>query len=158
MLTRRNIMLGAAWAAIAVPGLAADASAQAFVTAIYAAYVGKNGNGIQFDTDSAARRYFEPSLAALIRKDQQDSARRNEVGALDFDPFVDAQDWDITHFDVAIDDTVPGKAVATVKFTSSGTAKTIMLELVKIKNDWRVNNITWQRDGKTETLRGLFVH
>ena len=106
----------------------------------------------------AASCETKPSLAALIRKDQQDSARRNEVGALDFDPFVDAQDWDITHFDVAIDDTVPGKAVATVKFTSSGTAKTIMLELVKIKNDWRVNNITWQRDGKTETLRGLFVH
>lgn len=33
-----------------------------------------------------------------------------------------------------------------------------MLDLVKIKNDWRVNDITWPRDGKPETLRGIYVH
>ena len=33
-----------------------------------------------------------------------------------------------------------------------------MLDLVKIKNDWRVSDITWLRDGKSETLRGIYVH
>ena len=35
--------------------------------------------------------------------------------------------------------------------------KTIVLELVKLKEGWRIADITWQRDGETETLRGLFV-
>jgi hypothetical protein len=39
------------------------------------------------------RRYCEPELAALIIKDRKDA--RGEVGKLDFDPFIDAQDWEI---------------------------------------------------------------
>ena len=153
-------MLGAAVAAVSLPApaLAADASARAFVTAIYAAYTGKGGNGIQLDTDAVLRRYFEPAIAALIRQDQKNSEQRNEVGTLDFDPFVDAQDWDIVGFDIAIRDNGPDKATATVKFTSSGTPKIVVLELIRIKSDWRISDITWTNDGKTETLRSLFVH
>jgi hypothetical protein len=154
-------MLGAVASAAALPApvLAADAAAQAFVAAIYAAYTGKNGNGIQLDSDDALRRYFEPGIAAAIRKDQKNSEQRNEVGTLDFDPFVDGQDWDIPSVDIAIRDTAPDKAVATVKFTSSGKPTTVVLELLKIRNNWRVRDITWNRDdGKTETLRSLFNH
>ena len=162
MLTRRDTMrgvlrLGALCAAAAGPAFAADTSPRAFVTAIYDHYKGKDGGGVQFDTDRDVQRYFEPSLGALIRKDQKAAARRNEVGALDFDPFVDSQDWDIAAFDVAVSDTGPGKATATVKFTSAGESKTVVLDLVKIKNDWRISNITWVREDKSETLRDLFA-
>ena len=161
MLTRRNIMLGAACAAIATPAPApapaAEASARAFVTAIYDAYKGKNGNGISLDSETNVRRYFEPSLAALIRKDQKDAARRDDVGALDIDPFVDAQDWDIAAFDIAASDAAPGKASATVSFSNRDKPTTVVLDLVKIKNDWKISNITWKRDGETNTLRGLFA-
>jgi hypothetical protein len=51
------------------------------------------------------RRYFEPSLATLMIKDQKPTARRGEVGTLDFDPFVNAQDWRISSFDIAVVDT-----------------------------------------------------
>jgi hypothetical protein len=78
MLSRRTIILGAAWVAIARPALAADPGATAFVTAIYAAYKGKNAKGIGLDTEANIRRYFEPSLAALIIKDQKDAARRHD--------------------------------------------------------------------------------
>ncbi len=158
MLTRRDILLGAAGAAIVVPALAADAAAAAFVTGIYDAYKGKDARGILIDNDRAVRRYFEPSLATLIRKDQKDAARRNEPPTLDGDPFVDAQDWEIAAFDIAVTDTAPGKATATVKFANAGAPKTIVLGLTKIKSDWRIADITWQRDGKPATLRALFVH
>jgi hypothetical protein len=94
----------------------------------------------------------------MMIKDQKDAARRGEVGLLDFDPFVDAQDWVISDFDIAASETAPGKASATVKFTNQGTPVTVKLELVKIKNDWRINDIIWLRDGKPETLRGLYAH
>ncbi len=151
-------MLAAACAAIAAPASAADAAAVAFVTAIYNTYKGKNTKGVSLDTERDLHRYFEPSLAGLIIKDRNNAARRKEVATLDGDPFIDAQDWDIKTFNIEVSDTAPGKATATVKFVNEDEPKTIVLDLVKIKNDWKINDITWQRDGKPESLRSLFAH
>src|SRR5262245_51431002 len=144
---------------VAAPAVAADASATAFVTRIYDAYKGENSKGILIDTEAAIRRYFEPSLAALISKDHKDAARRHEVPALDGDPFIDAQDWEISAVDIAGRDASPDKPVATVSFKNIDHVTTVVLDLIKIKSDWRIANITWQREGgKKETLRGLYRH
>jgi Protein of unknown function (DUF3828) len=135
---------------------AADAAALAFVTDIYAAYKGKDAKGHPLDDERAIRRYFEPSLAALMVKDQKIAAKRGEVGLLDFDPFVDAQDWEIATFDIAVDDGAPGKAAATVKFSNFDKPVTVRLDLVKLKNEWRIADITWLRDGKADTLRQIY--
>ena len=159
MLTRRFIIMSAACAAMMLAALpaSADASAVSFVTAIYNAYKGKNAKGVSIDGAGALRRYFEPSLAGLIDKDEREAARRHEVPALDGDPFVDAQDWQISNFDIAVADTAAGKATATVKFSNAGDATTVVLDLVTVGNDWRISNITWMHDGKPETLRGLYA-
>ena len=106
---------------------------------IYDAYKGKDAKGHLLDDERAIRRYFEPSLAALMVKDQKIAAKRGEVGLLDFDPFIDAQDWEISAFDIAVYYTAPGKTTATVKFTNFDKAATVRLDLVKIKNDWRID-------------------
>jgi len=97
-------------------------------------------------------------LAALIIKDRKNAARHGEVGQLDGDPFVDAQDWNIDKFDIEVTDTGPGKAKATVKFINLDQPATIVLDLVKIKNEWHISDITSLRDGKPESLRALFTH
>ena len=158
MPTRRTIILGAACMAFAKPAFAADPSASAFVTAIYNAYKGKDAKGVPLDNERIIRRYFEPTLAAAMAKDQKAAARRNEVGLLDFDPFLEAQDWDVGAFDIAVSDAAAGTAKATVKFVNQGEAMTVVLDLVQVKNDWRVYDITWLHDGKTENLRKTFVH
>jgi hypothetical protein len=158
VLTRRDIVLLTAWAALAARANAADASARAFVAAIYDAYVGKNGNGIALDSEQKIHHYFEPSLAALILQDQKDAARRKEVGTLDFDAFVDAQDWDIAAFNVVMNDKGPDKASATVQFNNFRKAQTIVLDLVKIKNEWKITDITWTPHENPNTLRALYVH
>ena len=126
------------------------------MAAIYDTYVSKTGNGIALDNDRTVRRYFEPSLAASILKDQKDAARRNEVGALDFDPFVDAQDWEIAAFAIAVNDSGPDKASATVKFNNFDKPSTVLLDLVKIKNEWRISDITWTPHDKPNNLRALY--
>ena len=73
-------------------------------------------------------------------------------------PFLDAQDWDVTAFDIVVSDEAAGKAQATVKFINQGQATTVMLDLVQVKNAWRIYDITWSRGGQTETLRKIFVH
>jgi hypothetical protein len=158
-LSRRAIVVGmTASAAIATAAAAADASPRAFVAAIYDAYVGKNGNGVALDSNQMVQRYFEPSLAVLIVKDQNDAAQRKEVAALDFDPFVDAQDWDIAAYDLAMNDKGADKASATVTFNNFGKAKTVVLDLVKIKNDWKISDIAWTPHENPNTLRTLYAH
>jgi hypothetical protein len=32
----------------------------------------------------------------------------------------------------------------------------VRLDLIKIKNDWRIADITWLRDGKQDNLRKIY--
>jgi hypothetical protein len=141
---------------LAGPAVAADATALAFVTSIYDAYKGKDSKSIPLDNARVVRRYFEPSLAALMIKDHKSAAHRGEIGQLDGDPFIDAQDWNIDEVEIDVTDTAPGKAKAAVKFVNLGKPATVVLDLVKIGKDWRIGDIIWVRDGKPETLRALF--
>jgi hypothetical protein len=158
VLSRRAIIVGvAALAPTGTVATAADVSARGFVAAIYDAYVGKNGNGVMLDSNQKVQRYFEPSLAALITKDQNDAEQRKEVGTLDFDPFVDAQDWDIAAYNVSLGDKGADKASATVTFNNFGKAKTVVLDLVKVRNEWKISDIAWTPHQNPNTLRALYA-
>src|SRR5919198_4434132 len=135
-LSRRCFLTGAAAALLPAVAFADDASAKAFLDAIYKAYIGKNTKGVSLEGDAAVRRYFEPTLAAMIIKDGKDAARRKEVPTLDGDPFVDAQDWEISAVTIDVADAGPGKATGTVTFVND-TPKKIVLDLVKLKDGWR---------------------
>ena len=159
MLNRRQtIALAIAASAVTVTEAnAADPAARTFLASIYNAYKGKNGNGIPLDGEAVIKRYFEPGLAALIIKDQKDAESRGDVPMLDGDPFIDAQDWDIASFDIAVQDTGPNKARGTVKFQNTDKAMTVVLDLVKLREGWRISDITWAHDNESSTLRGLFA-
>jgi hypothetical protein len=161
--TRRKVLLaivGAAFVSTAHAQPASnpdDASARVFINSIYDTFTKAGSDGVSIDNAIKLRRYFEPRLAAAMDKDQK--AAHGEIGALDFDPFIDAQDWDFKKYDVALKDTAPDKITATVTFNSLNEVTTIVLDLVKIKNDWRIYDITWKRDpksGSAATLRELF--
>jgi hypothetical protein len=159
MQTRRDVVFSIALGTLGASAraVAADAAARNFVTAIYSAYKGKNGNGISLDSEANIRRYFEPSLAASMIKDRKQAARHGDAPTLDYDPFVDGQDWEITGLDIAMSEEAPGKASATVTFRNFDKPTKVVLDLVKLKSDWRVADIAWQHDGKPETLRPLFL-
>ena len=156
MIARRNLLM-ALWIGLALASvgvMAAEPSATSFVEAIYAPYKVKDGKGIPLDTDAAVKRYFEPRLAALIIKDRNKAARRGEVSTLDMDPFIDAQDRDISAVDVAVRDTGADKASATVSFKNLDKPTTVVLDLVKLSDGWRIADIDW---GRKPTLRALFI-
>ena len=134
-----SVLASLATAITISPAIAADATARAFVTAIYNAYKGKGGHGVSLDSEGVIRRYFEPGLAELII------------------PFVDAGDWNIPGFDIAVQDVAPNKARATVKFENFEQPKTVVLDLVKLKVGWRIADIVWQGDSETENLRALLA-
>jgi Protein of unknown function (DUF3828) len=70
------------------------------------------------------------------------------------DPFIDAQDWDISALDVAVRDAGDDKANATVSFKNLDKPTTVVLDLVKLRAGWRIADINW---GRKPTLRGLFA-
>ena len=166
MLARRTFLFTAACSiaacpttsrfACAGPTAVDDASALAFVSAIYNSYTTGTKDGVWIDRGRKLRRYFEPVLAEAMNEDRENAAKHHDVDKLDSDPLIDAQDFDIKHFDVAIKDAAPGKATATVTFDNFGKQQTIVLDLIAIKSDWRIYDITWQRDAEPKTLRGVF--
>jgi len=154
MIARRIALLATCIGAVLITAAAraADLAAQSFVQAIYDQYKGKDSKGVELSSDAAVRRYFAPALAALILKDRRQA--RGEVGKLGSDPFIDAQDWEIDSVNVALRDVAADKAIATVSFKNLGKPQTVVLDLVKLKQDWRIANITWDRKA---TLRGLLT-
>jgi hypothetical protein len=137
-----------------------DASALAFISAIYNSYTTGSKDGVRIDSGRKLRRYFEPALAAAMDKDQEYAAKHREVGKLEWDPFIAAQDYEIQHVDIAIKDNAPGRVIATVTFTNFGKPVTIALDLTAIKNDWRIYDITWPLEddepAAPATLRAVF--
>ena len=155
MITRRAVCAAIlAFTGLVPVAVHADPAAKAFLDKIYAAYKGKKSKGILLDSDASLRRYFEPTLADLMIKDRKDAAKRGDVPNLDGDPFVNAQDWEIGPVDIAISDTAPDKATATVSFKNLDMPQNLVYALVKLKTGWRIADIDWGEDG---TLRGLYV-
>ncbi len=122
---------------------AADPAAKAFVEAIYAQYRTTASPGVDIAGDEAVKRYFEPGLAALLIKDAEDADKKGDVPKLDGDPFIDAQDWQITDVKMALADTAKDRIMATVNFNNFKQPKSIKLDLVKIGRVWRIYDIVW---------------
>jgi len=142
-------------AAIAVMTAAAaaeTASPQAFVDGIYRHYLGKDSKGLALSSDAVIRRYFAPPLADAIVKDFAVAHKRGEVPDLNGDPFIDAQDWEISNLKTAVKPTGANTAVATVTFVMFKKPRTITLALVNTPAGWRITDIRWP----SGSLRALY--
>ena len=126
---------------LAATSVEAAQSARDFVNAIYRTYVGKNATGISIDSPKA-RTLITPGLMKLIDADAKAAAKRREVPRLDGDPFIDAQDFEIKSFKIDIKELGSAKATATISFKNAASAedKPVVLDLVKIGNNWLIDD------------------
>jgi hypothetical protein len=74
------------------------------------------------------------------------------VPRLGADPFIDAQDFEISAVAITVRQQGPDKAVGTVKFRNIVQNITLTLELVKLKDGWRIDDIRTSNG----SLRALF--
>jgi hypothetical protein len=145
------LTLLAAIAAITA-AVAETGSPQAFVDGIYKHYLGKDSKGLPLSSATVIRRYFAPPLADAIVKDFAAAHKRGEVPDLNGDPFVDAQDWEISNLKTAVKPAGANAAVATVTFVMFKKPRTVTLDLVNTRAGWRVAEIRWARG----SLRALY--
>jgi hypothetical protein len=158
-ISRRAVALGlAAVMAAPAPLLARatepPATAKRFVEGIYAKYVGaatQGSPGVVLENPSSIKRYFTPGLASLILDDEAAAHQRGEPPTLDGDAFVGHQDWNIADMSIDVKE-IGAKAKATVNFVNFGKSETVVVELLKVGEDWRIADIAWD----SGTLRGLF--
>ena len=137
----------------AIAVFAAEAgSPQAFLDTIYRNYQGKDSKGFALDKPAMIRRIFVPELANAMIADQAAAQKRGDVPELDGDPFVDAQDWEITGLGFKVTMNGAARATATVTFRNFGEAHTVTHELVKTASGWRIADIRM----KERTLKGLY--
>ncbi len=157
--SRRAVLaIGAAFAGCAVtPALAAPSGAEAFVARIYSHYRGttETAPGVKIDTPAELRRYFEPSLADIIIADEAAADSRHDVPTLDGDPFIDAQDWEITDISWTVTPHGALHADADVHFKNFKEPHHVTLQLVQLKIGWRIHDIVYYGDDQG-TLRGLY--
>jgi Protein of unknown function (DUF3828) len=156
--SRRAMVFGlAVLLAAPVPAfaVAAETSPKAFLETIYQKYVGdsaKEAQGVPLENNAVIRRYFSAGLARLMLEDRANAKKKDDVPALDSDPFVGHQDWEITNLVIEVKENGPSKATGTVTFTNIGKPEKVVLELLNAGDGWRISDIQWS-DG---TLRALY--
>ena len=134
--------------------MAVDPSAQAMVSGIYKTYMGKAAKGIPINSPRV-KALLTPGLHQLIAAELKRAAAQGDVPELNGDPFVDAQDFDFTSYDVTMVDLGPDHARALVTLIAANGVRRspITLDLLKLQNGWRIDDI----QGPSGSVRGYLT-
>jgi hypothetical protein len=140
-----------AWSVVvALPGLASaqQPTPQAFLQAIYEPYLQRDYKGQPY---WEAARFFAPDLARAMDRDMRLAKQRRQPPTLDGDPFVDAQEWQLS--DLVVRASGSGdSATGVVTFANFGKPKRVAIDLVKTAPGWRIADIA----GSSGSLRMLY--
>ena len=135
--TRRAVarMVLAAAGIVLLPRLAEADDALAFAQSLYAL---PNLWGDVTADDAAIAKYLAPDLAALIKANYDNP---DPDAALDYDPLVQAQDFEDVKTKFTVKSETPAAATIEVAIDNLDASTTVMLDLVKIGDGWKLANV-----------------
>lgn len=123
-----------ALALIVTPSLAQDFSdPKAMIEALYAGY------GPAYDYPPDQSPLFSERLNGLYEADASEA--NGEVGRIDFDPFINGQDYQLSNLEIGEPYLAGGKAVVRVSFENMGTPNELGLLLVKESGGWKIDDV-----------------
>lgn len=123
-----------AFALLATPAIAQDLSdPKSVVEALYANY-----GPAQIYPDPITHLRSE-RLNALYEADAKEAD--GEIGRIDFDPFINAQDYELSKLEIGDPYLAGGKAVVRVRFENMGTANEVGILLVNEGGDWKIDDV-----------------
>jgi hypothetical protein len=137
---RRFLLVLAVSFAGLVPALAAAPATydtpKALMEAVYAPYLKTD-----FDWGSIDEAQFRSkALNALFEKDQKEA--NGEVGRIDFDPYVDGQDYELTSLTIGAPTITGDKATIEVKFKNMDMEEDMVFALVKEGGGWKIDDVS----------------
>lgn len=109
----------------------------AFVAGIYETYT-DDGGGDPVQPGRAG--IYSKRLQALFDKDAAGTPD-GEAGRLDFDPFVDGQDWEVGGLKLKDVYQSGGEARVRADFANFGQPRSILISLVREDGEWRIDDI-----------------
>jgi hypothetical protein len=100
------------------------------ITAIYKTY----------ETDQAELPHiFSKRLQALIDKDEKEA--QGGVGRIDWDVFIDGQDWKLTELKITPVSQTPSQAQVRATFKNFDRPSDMLFDLVLEDEHWRIDDI-----------------
>ena len=107
-----------------------DSDAVTLITAIYKTY----------ETDQAELPHvFSKRLQALIDKDEKEA--QGGVGRIDWDVFIDGQDWKLTELKITPASQTPSQAQVRATFKNFDKPSDMLFDLVLEEGHWRIDDI-----------------
>lgn len=88
----------------------------------------------------APQRVYSRRLQGLIDKDRQETPQ-GEVGRLDWDVFVDGNDWKLTDLSISSVEESAERATVRATFKNFGEARDILFTLVKEDGSWLIDEV-----------------
>ncbi len=149
-MTRRGAIAAALLCILSRAAQAQQPTPQAFLEAIYKPYLDKNYRGQNY---GQADRFFVPDIVRAMNADYAAAKRRGEVPLLDGDPFVCAQEWEISKLAVSVS-TNGTKTTGIVAFDNLEKPTRVTLDLVQTPTGWRIADIACS--GDPTSLRALY--
>ena len=107
---------------------------EALLEAFYAPYL--QGDIPEYD-DSV---FFSTRLQELYRHDAEITPE-GEMGAIEFDPFIAGQDFDLTDFTIGTPATTDDTATVDVSFSNFETPVTLTYDLVWESDSWKIDDV-----------------
>jgi hypothetical protein len=105
----------------------------AFVQAIYRDYQDGHPTGWP-------DRAYSSRLHKLVEEDRKNTPQ-GDVGRLDFDPYINGQDWKLASLQVAQVSRQSDRAVVEARFQNEGTAEDLRYSLVRVGGRWLVDDV-----------------
>jgi hypothetical protein len=117
--------------AAAAAEAAPDSDPVALIKAIYATY----------ETDTPGlENIYSTRLQALLDKDEKETPE-GEVGRIDWDVFVNGQDWKLSELKITLVSKTADRAQIRASFKNFGDANNILFDLVRENGAWRVDDV-----------------
>lgn len=138
-------------AALAAP--AANGAPDKVVRDIYKHYLDTEPERLvpfDYTATTTTRAYFDAALAKMLVADGKRGDPR-----LNFDPFVDGQDFEIDKVSLATTALTPKEATVTARFLNFDEPKLITYKLVMTAEGWRIADVQW--GGARDSLRTLLA-
>jgi uncharacterized protein DUF3828 len=114
-----------------------DGDPVTLIAAIYKTYtdIGPGDDGMP-----GLRGVYSRRLQALLDKDEKETPE-GEVGRIDWDVFVDGQDWQLTEFKIVPVSKEATRAEVRATFKNFGEPRDLLYSLVLEDGHWRIDDI-----------------
>jgi hypothetical protein len=128
-------------------------SPENFIRNLYREHLSQYDKVYWFDNEEKLSKYFDSNLTALFLRDEECKEKTQGICNLDFDPIIDAQDFD-NKYPVSLEvKRLNSKSQTRCKVIFSNiTKRTLIYELRQTKGGWRIVDIIYSNGQSLKKL------